>query len=101
MAVALSVLGENGYTTIFSTHPKTSSRIEKVKNISREYGIISPQWGNALINTIFITFMLLLPILIYRFMDIKGLVENYQDIISHIKMQITFLKIRLTSSFHL
>ncbi len=95
MAKALSIFGEEGYTTIFSTHPKTSSRIAKVKNIEQSYGIIKPRCGNALINFIFVLFMILVPILIYQFMNIKGLIENYYDIESHIRMQFIFLKIKI------
>ena len=99
MATALSALGENGYMTIFSSHPKTASRIQRVSNVEKIYTIIKPQKGNSIINFIFIAFILLLPILIYRYMDIKGLVENYNDVVSHIKMSIMFLKIRITSYF--
>ena len=99
MAKALSVFGEGGYTTIFSTHPKTSVRINKVKKVAELHNIIKPVKGNTLVNVIFVLFALLIPVLIYQFMNIKGLVENYYDIEAHIKMQITFLKIRIRAIF--
>ena len=99
MATALSALGENGYMTIFSAHPKTVSRMQKVSNIEKIYTVIKPQRGNSIINFLSIIFILFLPLLIYKYMDIKGLVENYNDIVLHIKMSIMFLKIRITSYF--
>ncbi len=99
MATALSALGENGYMTIFSAHPKTVSRIQKVSNIEKIYTVIKPQRGNSIINFLSIAFILFLPLLIYKYMDIKGLVENYNDIVLHIKMSIMFLKIKITSYF--
>jgi len=99
MANALSALGENGYITIFSAHPKTASRIQKVSNIKRIYTIIKPEWGNRLVNFTFVFFMVFLPLLIYKYMDINGLVENYSDIIMHIKTSLLFLKIKIASYF--
>ena len=101
MATALSILGEGGYTTIFSTHPKTSSRINKVKNIVAYGNIIKPQHGNITVNVISLLFIILLPAIIFYFMNLNGLIENYKEILDHVKMQITFLMIKIRSFLRL
>jgi Zn-dependent protease with chaperone function len=40
MALALSMLGESGYFTLFSTHPGTKSRMNKVKEIKMTDSVI-------------------------------------------------------------
>jgi len=97
MSEALSVLGENGYITIFSSHPKTSSRVKKVKLVERTYGTITPQFGNNFVNFCSVLFILILPFIIYYYMDIKGLVENYETLAFDIKMKINGIKIKLMS----
>lgn len=42
MAIALSMLGKGSYFSMFSTHPRTRSRIKKVRNIMPRGGIIKP-----------------------------------------------------------
>ncbi|MBM3579702.1 MAG: hypothetical protein FJX34_02890 [Alphaproteobacteria bacterium] len=42
MALALSMLGESGYFTLFSTHPRTKARIRKVENIKISDSVIRP-----------------------------------------------------------
>lgn len=101
MAEALSVLGENGYITIFSTHPKTVSRIHKVQSIEKTDEQISPEKGNIIVNFLSIVFILILPLLIYYYMDIRGLVENYYDVVYHIKMSFRFLKMRIATFFRI
>ncbi len=97
MAEALSVLGENGYITIFSTHPKTSSRVKKVKPIEKNQETITAEFGNNLVNFCSILFILILPFIIYYYMDIKGLVESYDTFIFNIKMKINMLKWKVMS----
>ncbi|HSQ98041.1 MAG TPA: M48 family metalloprotease [Rickettsiales bacterium] len=97
MAEALSVFGEQGYFTIFSTHPRTSSRVKKVKKIKEDYGIIMPEFGNNLVNFISVFFIIILPLIIYYYMDIKGLVESYNSLIFSIRMKIDMLKLKIMS----
>lgn len=97
MADALSVLGESGYITIFSTHPKTSSRIKKVEYVRKTIGSIAPQFGNNFVNFCSVLFILTLPFIIYYYMDIKGLVESYDTFIFDIKMKINMFRIKLMS----
>lgn len=95
MAQALSSLGESGYTTIFSTHPKTSSRVKAVKNIKKTYEIIKPQFGNGFVNFLSVLFILFSPIIIFYFMDLKGLVDNYNEICLKISYTIMNIKNRI------
>lgn len=98
MAEALSVLGEKGYITIFSSHPTTSSRVRRVKEIEPNFEIITPEFGNNFINFCSVFFILILPFIIYYYMDIKGLVESYNSLIFSIRMKIDMLKLRLMST---
>ena len=60
MGIALSLFGDNGYFTLFSTHPNTTSRINKVKNLARKPGVIRPLISSSISN--YIAFMLLIII---------------------------------------
>lgn len=57
MAHALSFLGEHGYITIFSTHPKTSSRMDYVENIVKSDKKIKVSLINKASNIISITIL--------------------------------------------
>lgn len=63
MALALSMMGENGYFTLFSTHPSTSKRINKVQNIKIQDRIIGARFVDILSN--YFSLMLLLIICLY------------------------------------
>ncbi|MBP7710693.1 MAG: M48 family metalloprotease [Rickettsiales bacterium] len=63
MALALSMLGESGYFTIFSTHPKTKSRMERVENIKISDAIVKPQFLDSLSN--YFSLMFLVVICLY------------------------------------
>ena len=58
MGKALSLFGNNGYFTLFSTHPNTKSRINKVKNLARKTGIIRPLISSSISN--YIAFIILI-----------------------------------------
>lgn len=101
MADTLSALGENGYITIFSTHPKTKDRTNKVRNVKQINTVLKPQFGNKTVNFLSVLFILILPLIIYYYMDIKGLVENYNDIAEHIKFNILILKMKVNNFFNI
>jgi Zn-dependent protease with chaperone function len=92
MGKALSVLGETGYTTVFSTHPKTSDRVRHIQSIKNTEMIINPIVGNKIVNFLFITFILFLPFITYHFTDVKNLINNYNDIMSSIVFEINLIK---------
>jgi Zn-dependent protease with chaperone function len=50
MGNALSLFGESGYFTLFSTHPDTKSRINKVNNIERKNKVIRPLISSTISN---------------------------------------------------
>ena len=97
MAEALSVLGESGYITIFSSHPKTSSRVKHVKYIEKNYDTISQEFGNGFVNFCSIVFILILPMIIYYYMDLKGLVENYNTLLFNIRVYFMNLRLKILS----
>lgn len=58
MSMALSIIGGDGYFTIFSTHPSTKSRIKKVEDIKISDGTIKPLFMDSLANSMaFILFV--------------------------------------------
>ena len=63
MASALEKLGESGYFTIFSTHPKTTKRIKNVKLIKVINKNISPKFLDNIAN--YLTTMILIAICLY------------------------------------
>ena len=76
MALALSMLGENGYFTIFSTHPKTTARIKKVENIKSSEGFIKPGLIDSLINYFSILFLMMLTLIFAKMANIDILVRE-------------------------
>ncbi len=60
MALALAFLGENGYFTLFSTHPNSKRRIHKVENIQMIDEPIRPAFSDIISNYL----ALLLPIIL-------------------------------------
>jgi Zn-dependent protease with chaperone function len=80
VAETLESLGESGYTTIFSTHPKTSSRVKKVMTIKKTGNIIKPDGYNAFINFLVFIFIFSIPFFVIRYIDLRGLNNNYQAI---------------------
>lgn len=59
MAVALSLFGDNGYFTLFSTHPNTNKRIERVKNLTRKGKIIRPLISSSISNYLALLFLVI------------------------------------------
>jgi Zn-dependent protease with chaperone function len=60
MAFALSMLGESGYFTLFSTHPKTVSRIRKVEKIKLSESIVKPGFFDSLSNYFSLMFLVII-----------------------------------------
>ncbi len=63
MARALSMLGDGGYFTLFSTHPQTKKRMNKVQNIKISDSIIRPRFVDSLSN--YLSLMMLVIICLY------------------------------------
>ena len=73
MSRVLSLLGNNGFFTIFSSHPKTSSRIKKVKKVRQSYDYIYP----VKFSNIYIIFFIIIVIYL---MKISYNLINFNDI---------------------
>ena len=84
MALALSMLGENGYFTIFSTHPKTTARIKKVENIKSSEGIIKPGFIDSFINYFSILFLMMLALIFAKMANIdiliREIIRNHENL---------------------
>jgi Zn-dependent protease with chaperone function len=63
MAFALSMLGASGYFTLFSTHPRTKSRMKKVENIKMTNSTVRPGFFDMLAN--YFSLLLLTIICLY------------------------------------
>jgi Zn-dependent protease with chaperone function len=60
MALALSMLGESGYFTLFSTHPGTRARIKKVENIKISDSVIRAGFFDSLANYFSLMFLVVI-----------------------------------------
>ncbi len=77
MAFALQFLGESGYFTLFSTHPATKRRIDKVKNIEIEDYIIKPSFIEGVSNYFAIMFLIVICLFFAKKAGIDLLVREY------------------------
>ena len=77
MAFALSFLGEGGYVTIFSSHPRTSNRIKHVQEVSQLPGKVKVSIINKLSNFISITILFI----------ILNITWNYVSKIEYLQIQ--------------
>ncbi len=77
MARALSMLGERGYFTLFSTHPGTKNRIKKVQNVKISDKIIRPSFINFLSNYFAIMFLIIICLYFAKQAHIDLMVRNY------------------------
>ena len=76
MSFALSMLGENGYFTIFSTHPRTISRIKKIENIKSSEGIIKPALIDSIMNHFSLLFLVFITLIFAKIANIDILVRE-------------------------
>lgn len=77
MAFALSFLGESGYFTLFSTHPATKKRIDKVKDIEIEDAIVRPSFIESITNYFAIMFLILICLYFAKQAGVDLLVREY------------------------
>jgi Zn-dependent protease with chaperone function len=99
-AFALSYLGGSGYVTIFSTHPRTESRMKYVKNVQKTEGHIGIPFINRVSN--FISIFALFIALYFSFdyvsqieylkLDIKYLREFFESIKSNVQPLLKLIK---------
>lgn len=77
MAFALSFLGESGYFTLFSTHPNTKKRIDKVQNVEMVDEIIRPRFIDDLTNYFSFMFLVVLCLFFAKKANIHLLTQEY------------------------
>ncbi len=90
MALALSMMGEGGYFTIFSTHPKTSARIKKIENIKSSEGTVKSRIFDDIANYFSIIFLFIITIIFAKIAKIdilvREIVQNHEAL--HRKLSI-------------
>jgi Zn-dependent protease with chaperone function len=94
MALALSLLGENGYYTIFSTHPKTRERVKQVQNVQLA-NQIKACFINKFINAFSLLCILYITIIFGMRADLQILINDYNDFLKLVVLQIGFIKTRI------
>ncbi|MBU6339107.1 MAG: M48 family metalloprotease [Rickettsiales bacterium] len=77
MAFALSMLGEGGYFTLFSTHPKTIKRIKKVEKIKAKDSVITPRFFDSLANYFSIMFLMVICLFFAKEAGVDLFVKEY------------------------
>jgi len=98
MALALSYLGENGYFTIFSTHPKTKSRIKKVQKVKLK-NKIRASFLNKFFNTFSLICIFYITIIFGIKADIQVLIDDYNEFINLIVLHFGFIKMKIQNIF--
>ena len=77
MALALSMLGESGYFTLFSTHPGTKSRMKKVEKIKISDSIVRPGFFDSLANYFSLMFLVIICLYFAKQAHVDLLVREY------------------------
>jgi Zn-dependent protease with chaperone function len=77
MALALSMLGEGGYFTLFSTHPGTKSRMKKVAKIKISDSVIRVQFLDSLANYFSLMFLIVICLYFAKQAGVDLLVREY------------------------
>ncbi len=77
MALALSMLGEGGYFTLFSTHPGTAKRIAKVQNVKMTESTISPSFIDSIANYFSMMFLIIICLYFAKQAGVDMMVRHY------------------------
>lgn len=78
MEQSLALLGKNGYTSIFSTHPTTSSRIKNVKKVVPRGGNIRPGIINIFANIVGIGLIVFICVYSNQKANVPDLKERFR-----------------------
>jgi Zn-dependent protease with chaperone function len=79
VARALSMLGEGAYFSVFSTHPRTKSRINYVKNVAPKGGTIRPAFMNTLSNFLSIALVIYVCVYSTQKTDVPAMYGHYLE----------------------
>lgn len=85
MANTLSLLGNNGYISIFSTHPLTKHRVKNVKDIEIAEKTIKPVLFSRFMFIITIVLLLSLCYYPYKLANINVIINDYNSTILFFK----------------
>ena len=96
MDLGLSLLGESSFFTVFSTHPRTSTRIKKVKDIAQKKGIIKKIFGVSLTSFLSIILIISAAYFSLQLADLDALVSEYNNLVELILKIQTDLKAIIT-----
>jgi Zn-dependent protease with chaperone function len=77
MSRALSMLGDDGYFTLFSSHPRTKKRMKKVENIEMSERTIRPNFFDSLSNYFSILFLMFFCLFFAKQAKIDIIMRNY------------------------
>jgi len=77
MALALSMLGEGGYFTLFSTHPGSRARIRKVENIKISDSVIRAGFFDSLANYFSLMFLVVICLNFAKQAHIDSMLREY------------------------
>ena len=95
MSKALSLLGDSGYFSIFSSHPSTKSRMNNVVDIDETSNTIKPVYGVNL--TFLLSFFILIGVCFwsYKLAKVDALIRDYYNITMFFKNKFIVLKTKL------
>ncbi len=95
MSKALSLLGDSGYFSIFSSHPSTKSRMNNVADIDETSNTIKPVYGVNL--TFLLSFFILIGTCFwsYKLAKVDALIRDYYNITMFFKNKFIVLKTKL------
>ena len=95
MSKALSLLGDSGYFSIFSSHPSTKSRMNNVADIDETSNTIKPVCGVNL--TFLLSFFILIGTCFwsYKLAKVDALIRDYYNITMFFKNKFIVLKTKL------
>ncbi len=77
MASALASLGDDGYFTLFSTHPQTKLRVKKVQDVKISDSVIKPKIIDSLANYFSLMFLVITCLYFAKQAQIDLLVRRY------------------------
>ena len=93
MVLGLAALGKGSYFSIFSTHPRTVSRIKKVENIKTRGASIRPSIFNSIANGISLLTIVIVMYMATFSVDWDNLERNYmKDVYTPTKIKIDAIK---------
>ncbi len=86
MAAALSSIGPGSYFSIFSTHPRTKSRIRNIEKIKPKQGIIKASFLGNIVNSLVIILLIIITYYLYNLVKLNDANQITMQIYNDINM---------------